>query len=187
VEAELEALKNQIDPHFLFNSLNTLSHLIRTDPERAWEFNEHLADVYRYILINKEKELVELGEELEFVENYFSLLKLRFGDGIRLLRNGSGRSDDFLIPPISLQILLENAVKHNEIDEKSPLEISLRIEDSVVHVRNRKRWKSGQDSGSQVGLKGLNERYKLITGKSIEIHSDPDEFSVSLPLLKSSV
>lgn len=186
-EAELEALKSQIDPHFMFNSLNTLSHLIRTDPKKALQFNENLSDVYRYILMNKDRELVQLQEEIDFLDNYYALLRLRFGKGIKLCRNGSGEYDQFLIPPISLQVLLENAVKHNEIDEKKPLQIDVQLADSKIIVSNRKKLKSRKIQSPGTGLNSLNERYRLITRREIEISSDDDYFSVSLPLLKTTI
>lgn len=186
-EAELEALKSQIDPHFMFNSLNTLAHLIKKDPGKALQFNENLSDVYRYILMNKDRELVQLKEEIEFLNNYYALLRLRFGKGVRLSINGSGEYDQFLIPPISLQILLENAVKHNKIDEKQPLRIDLQLTDSKLVFSNRLRLKRLKGKTPRIGLKSLSERYKLITQKEIEVHAADDIFSVSLPLLKTTV
>lgn len=186
-EAELEALKSQIDPHFMFNSLNTLAHLIKTDQMKALQFNDYLSDVYRYILMNKDRELVQLREEIDFLNNYFGLLRLRFGTGVELSINGSGEYGQFLIPPISLQILLENAVKHNEVSERIPLHINLRLVDSKIIVSNRKKLKPPRDQTLRTGLKTLNERYKLITQQEIEINSDDHLFSVSLPLLKTTV
>lgn len=186
-EAELEALKSQIDPHFMFNSLNTLSYLIENDREKALEFNEHLSDVYRYILMNKDRELVQLKEEIEFLNSYFFLLQLRFGGAVELAMNGGGEGDRYLIPPISLQILLENAVKHNEVDENHPLKIVLQITDSAAIFSNPKRSRISGNHSPKTGLKTLNERYKLITGREIEIHSDETNFSVVLPILKTAL
>ncbi|RYG46335.1 MAG: histidine kinase, partial [Chitinophagaceae bacterium] len=121
-EAELEALKNQIDPHFIFNSLNTLSHLIESRPEKAKAFNDSMAEVYRYILQNKARGLVLLKEELLFLEHYFSLLEMRFENAVALnIDLPESVMDQYLIPPISLQILVENAIKHNEFSEDQPL------------------------------------------------------------------
>ena len=117
-EAELEALKNQIDPHFIFNSLNTLSHLIEEKPVKAKQFNDNLADVYRYILQNKARDLVLLREEMVFLENYFSLLKIRFEKAVQMkIIVDESEMDQYLVPPISLQILAENAIKHNEFSD----------------------------------------------------------------------
>src|SRR6204780_425241 len=136
-QAELEALKNQIDPHFIFNSLNTLSYLITKDPLNARLYNDTLARVYRYILSNKEKDLVLLKEEVEFISNYFYLLKIRFGDAISMVIEITDLgSENYLIPPISLQALVENAIKHNEFSEKKPLTINVSISADYVIVRN---------------------------------------------------
>lgn len=186
-ETELEALKSQIDPHFMFNSLNTLSYLIENDRGKALQFNENLSDVYRYILMNKDRELVPLKEEIEFLNSYFSLLQLRFGQGIELCMNGAGNWEHFLIPPISLQVLLENAVKHNEINEHHPLKIEIRIADSAITVVNPLRPRMSGNHSSKIGLKTLGERYKLITGWEIEVHNGETEFSVILPLLKTTL
>src|SRR5579871_373014 len=136
-QAELEALKNQIDPHFIFNSLNTLSFLITRDPKSARLYNDTLARVYRYILSNKERDLVLLREEIEFISNYFYLLKIRFAEAISMSIEITDLSaENFLIPPISLQALVENAIKHNEFSEKKPLYIDVSISADYVIVRN---------------------------------------------------
>ncbi|MDP4247473.1 MAG: histidine kinase, partial [Bacteroidota bacterium] len=136
-QAELEALKNQIDPHFIFNSLNTLSFLITRDPQNARLYNDTLAKVYRYILSNKDKDLVLLREEIEFISNYFYLLKIRFADAISMVIEITDlSSEDYLIPPISVQALIENAIKHNEFNDRLPLTINISISSNYVIVRN---------------------------------------------------
>lgn len=182
--AELEALKNQVDPHFMFNSLNTLSHLVTTNQHNAQEFIEKLADVYRYILQSKEKDLVQLIEEIQFLNNYYDLLRLRFGASIKLNIDEPKKELQFL-PPISLQLLLENAVKHNGFDEKEPLQIQVACyEDHILFVNNRKA-KSGVSRVSNgIGLKNLNNRFQLLLQQSIEIREQADRFSVRLPLVK---
>lgn len=186
VEAELEALKSQIDPHFIFNSLNTLSHLIEETPARAKLFNDSLADVYRYILQNKGRELVLLREEMGFLQDYFSLLLIRFGQAVQLQTNvPESLYDHYLIPPISLQILVENAIKHNEFSDKEPLVIHISLNDTnelVIH--NYVRKKILRRGSSRIGLHNLGERYKLTTNKEITIRQEADEFSVSLPVLE---
>ncbi len=130
VETELAAIKAQVAPHFLFNSLNTLGWLIERDPRRALEFNQHLAEVYRYILAAHRRELVALSEELEFAQRYFSLLERRFGGELELIADGFGaRGEDCFLPPISLQTLLENAVKHNAHSPGNPLRVRIALED----------------------------------------------------------
>ena len=129
-EAALEALKNQIDPHFIFNSLNTLSHLIEEHPAKAKQFNDNLADVYRYILQKKGSDLVLLREEMNFLQDYFSLLQIRFEKAVRLSINvDDAMLDQYLVPPISLQVLAENAIKHNEFSDSRPMVVSITLED----------------------------------------------------------
>ena len=184
-EAELEALKNQIDPHFIFNSLNTLSHLIEDRPGRARQFNDNLADVYRYILQNKKRDLVLLREELEFLDDYFSLLKIRFENAVIYeLDVSDERKDQYLIPPISLQILMENAIKHNEFTDRTPLVMTLRLKEGTLFFHNAKRQKELRKPSSRIGLQNLNERYQLITRQSIQIDDEEGSFTVTLPILK---
>ena len=182
--AELEALKNQIDPHFMFNSLNTLSYLIEHEPVKAKLFNDNLADVFRYILANKERNLVLLSEELSFAEKYFSLITIRFGKGVVLdIRGGGVDADALLIPPISLQVLLENAIKHNEFSLHRPLTITLDIGKDTVTVSNETHKKILRKKSSHIGLKNLRERYALITEKEIVVDDREPLFQVMLPLL----
>ncbi len=125
-QAALEALKNQVDPHFIFNSLNTLSFLIEDDPLKARQFNENMADAFRYIIQNKKRDLVFLREEIVFLKDYFSLLSIRFDDALQLnLSIDSALFDEWLVPPISLQVLVENAIKHNEFSNENPLIIDV--------------------------------------------------------------
>lgn len=184
-EAELEALKNQIDPHFIFNSLNTLSHLIEEKPQRAKLFNDNLADVYRYILQNKARSLVLLREEMDFLQSYFLLLQIRFEKAVQLnIIIEDSVFDQYLIPPISLQILVENAIKHNEFSEASPLLITIKIKNEVLIVHNAVKKKLLRRESSKIGLQNLQERYKLTTNRKIIIEEDNKDFTVHLPVLK---
>ena len=184
-EAELEALKNQVDPHFIFNSLNTLSHLIEDRPEKARLFNDNLAEIYRYILQNKARDLVLLKEEIEFVKHYFALLQIRFEKAVELNSSIEEKStEQFLIPPISLQILVENAIKHNEFSDESPLIIDTQLNEEEVVVKNDIRKKDLRKANSGIGLKNLEERYELITAKKIRVEETEQRFIVSLPVLK---
>jgi sensor histidine kinase YesM len=186
-QAELEALKNQIDPHFIFNSLNTLSHLIEDNPAKARLFNDNMAEVFRYILHNKGRELVLLREEIDFLKDYFSLLKIRFENAVQLhIAIPEMLFEQFLIPPISLQVLIENATKHNEFSEAMPLIVEVEILDDELMVSNEIRNKEGQKRSSGIGLQNLDERYKLITGKPIGIRKFDKEFRVIIPVLKIS-
>jgi sensor histidine kinase YesM len=185
VEAELEALKSQIDPHFIFNSLNTLSYLITREPQSAKLYNDTLAKVYRYILSNKEKDLVLLKEELEFISNYFYLLKIRFSEAVNMVIEIIDlNSEDYLIPPISLQTLVENAIKHNEFSEIHPLDIKIAISTNYVVIRNPVRPKQASAPSNKIGLNNLDNRYKLITRKNIVIENNFKYFTVRLPILK---
>jgi LytS/YehU family sensor histidine kinase len=184
-EAELEALKNQIDPHFIFNSLNTLSHLIEKEPAKAKQFNDNLADVYRYILQNKARELVLLHEEILFLTDYFYLLKIRYEQAVQLQINiDPALFDQYLIPPISLQILVENAIKHNEFSDAVPLIITIEMQNDELIIHNQVRKKVLRKASSRIGLNNLGERYKLTTSKEISVTESSGDFIVSLPVLK---
>ena len=184
VQAELEALKNQIDPHFIFNSLNTLSHLIEEQPKKARQFNDNLADVYRYILQNKSRHLVLLSQELAFIKDYFALLKIRFENAVQLNAYiDETFVDKFLVPPISLQALVENSIKHNEFSDAAPLVITITLNEDTVRVTNNISKKPVRKQSSKIGLENLRERYKLTTGKSIEVYEGNNEFIVILPVL----
>jgi two-component system LytT family sensor kinase len=186
VQAQLDALKSQIDPHFIFNSLNTLSYLISQNQEKAKLFNDTLAKVYRYILLNKEKDLIQLKEEIEFASNYFYLLKIRYQTGLSMIIKMDNVSvEDYLIPPLSLQALIENAIKHNHFSEKHPLGIEITISEEKITVVNQKNVKKFDIQSSKIGLSNLSERYSLIVNKNITIEQTPDHFTVLLPILKS--
>ena len=184
-EAELEALRNQIDPHFIFNSLNTLSHLIEEKPQKARQFNDNLADVYRYILQSKRRELVLLREELNFLNDYFYLLQIRFEDAVQLILTIPEQdADQFLIPPISLQVLAENAIKHNEFSASLPLTLEVEMQNGWLVVRNPIRKKLLRKPSSKIGLANLHERYILTTNRHIIISEEDEHFVVRLPVLK---
>jgi len=184
-EAALQALKNQIDPHFIFNSLNTLSYLIEEKPAKAKLFNDSLADVYRYILQNRTRDLVLLQEEVDFLHDYFSLLKIRFEEALELhIGIDALLLQKYLVMPISLQLLMENAIKHNEFSSANPLVVTLRCTGESLVCHNEKRKKNLRKPSSGIGLQNLNERYKLITGNTITITDTAADFTVVLPILK---
>jgi len=182
-EAELEALKNQIDPHFMFNSLNSLSHLISTNPPKARLFTEHLADIYRYILSQKDRSLVMLADEFAIMDKYVDLLRLRFGNALEMKCHFNRTTEaNYMIPPISAFVALENAIKHNEISELAPLQIELRIQERKLVILNNLRPKRSLLHSSHIGLQNLDERFRIITGEAIEIIHGKDSFAVKLPL-----
>ena len=184
VEGELAALTSQIDPHFLFNSLNTLGHVIAHDPARARDFCDRLAEVYRYVLASRGRQLVSLQEELDFVANYYALLALRFGSAIELVVEPAEAAADAgsQIPPLALQTLLENAVKHNGFDPSFPLGMRLSRLGGAVRFAHEKRPRSSTRSGAGVGLANLDERCRLLTGRGLDIERAGGEFAVTVPL-----
>ena len=185
-QAQLDALRNQIDPHFLFNSLNTLGWLIETDPPRAGAFNETLARVYRYLLAHRDRDLVPLREELGFVDDYAFLLQLRFGEALRVEFHGRERwADVRLVVPVSVQLLIENAVKHNVFSSHDPLTIHVRMDSAHVEVKNPRRPKSIRES-SRVGLQNLAARYRLVVGTDIDVDQDETRFLVRLPTVEAA-
>lgn len=185
VQAELDALKNQIDPHFMFNSLNTLSSMIAHDPDKAVAFNENLADVYRYILHGKSRDLVLLEEELSFLDDYLSLMKIRFGDAIAFtMKVPDAVRRQYLIPPITLQIPAENAIKHNEFSTDDPLQLKLDWKkDGRLVFSNNYHPKELLRPSSGIGLENLINRYRLLTGRDIAVRNDRQFFSVEFPLI----
>ena len=183
-EAELTALKNQIDPHFIFNSLNTLSHLIQTNAETAYLFNNNLATIYRYILFNKDKEFVLLKEELEFVSHHFYLFKIRYEQAVNLTIDiADVNTENFLVPPISLQLLVENVIKHNEFSDEQPMHISIQVNSNFVTVKNKIIPKKYFIPSSKIGLYNLSNRYRILTKKEIVVEETDGYFIVKLPLL----
>ena len=183
-EAELTALKNQIDPHFIFNSINTLSHLIKKSPDVAYLFNNNLATIYRYILFNKDKEFVLLKEKLEFVSHNFYLFRIRYEKAVNLLIEiADVKTENYLILPISLQMLVENAIKHNEFTDNSPIDILIQVNSNFVTVKNKIIPKKYFITSSKIGLHNLSNRYRILTKKEVIIEQDTGYFIVKLPLL----
>jgi LytS/YehU family sensor histidine kinase len=177
-----ETLKTQVNPHFLFNSLNTLSALVVTQPEVAEEFIHRLSSIYRYILENGSKDRVPLTVEISFIRDYFYLHKIR-DDGKILLDIKVNENDNSEILPVSLQILIENAIKHNKATRESPLRISIYIENKHVIVKNNLQKMAEQLKSTEIGLKNLAQRISLISKKVLIIEETPAEFIVKIPLL----
>lgn len=181
--AQFDALKNQLDPHFLFNSLNVLSGLIDEDPRRAQRFTTALSKVYRYVLEQKHKELVSLEEEFDFARTYINLLNMRFEDSLIFSIPDTVRQSEGRIVPLSLQLLLENAVKHNVATSAKPLRIEIREGDGVLEVVNNLQQRQTARKSVGVGLQNIQERYKLLSDRKIELHQTESEFRVVLPVL----
>lgn len=181
--AELENMKGQLAPHFLFNCLNTLAALIERDPAAAAEFNAHLADVTRYLLTQKNRDLVPLAEEMAFLRSYVRLMELRFPHSLRVTLPATDPAEGPRLPPASLQLLIENAIKHNRLSEAEPLAIDVRLDGGSILVTNPLRPKTQLHAGTGTGLANLRERIALLTPGKLEISDDAGEFRVRLPLV----
>ena len=178
------ALKNQTDPHFLFNCLNTLNGLIGRDDERARAYVQELATVFRHTM--RDKVVVRLSEELEFVHSYLYLMCIRYFDGLRVEWDVDKQYLDYYVIPSGLQILVENAIKHNIASAKVPLTIYITTREGKIVVDNKIQLREDSQSGSTgVGLDNLMEQYRLLLGKDIDIVSQDRHFTVSLPLIRS--
>jgi sensor histidine kinase YesM len=179
-----KSLKAQVNPHFLFNSLNTLSETVYTDAAKADRYIQKLAAIYRYILDNEDTDLISLEEELRFTGRYFELQKERNGDRIRLTVDFP-HAGSFRIIPISLQLLVENALKHNSASEEDPLEISVcNRNDTHIVVANGIRKRNTLTGPNGTGLANLKERVKLITGREMVVKTENNRFTVALPVIK---
>ncbi|WP_149303423.1 2TM domain-containing protein [Pareuzebyella sediminis] len=185
--AKFDALKNQLDPHFLFNSLNVLTSLIEEDPYQAQKFTTLLSKVYRYVLEQKGKELVSIDEELKFAKTYVRLLKMRFEDSIVFDIPDKSVVHEGKIVPLSLQLLLENAVKHNVVTSERPLHIKVFEEGNVLVVVNNLQEKQVVKKSSGVGLRNIRQRYGLLTDRTLDIERSEVEFRVCLPILSKLI
>ncbi|MEO1049873.1 MAG: histidine kinase [Bacteroidota bacterium] len=182
LESQLATLKSQISPHFLFNSLNVLSTLIHTDTDLADQFINRLSLVYRYLLENKDKEVIELMTEMEFVRSYLFLLETRFQDNLKV-NIDIPKKGNRQIPPMSIQMLIENAIKHNVISERKPLHIDIKqVEDYIIISNNLQLRKDSLES-THIGLGNIKKRYEYLTDKPVDIIKDETCFTVKIPLL----
>ena len=190
LETQFQSLQDQLNPHFLFNSLNVLSSLITENPRRAEDFVDQLSKVYRYLLRSNDRGLVRVGEETGFIRSFFHLLATRYETGISLDIQVPPAWQERLVPALALQILLENAVKHNEIAPEKPLHIELFVQENEgqasLVMRNNVQPKSTPVHSSRVGLENLRLRYELLGETGFIVHNDGRFFTVELPLLESS-
>jgi len=186
--AKFDALKNQLDPHFLFNSLNVLTSLIDESPESAQQFTTSLSKVYRYVLEQKNKDLVTVDEELDFAKTYMTLLKMRFEDSIIFEMPDKASNPESKVVPLSLQLLLENAVKHNMVTSSRPLHIKI-YEDAHGNlvVENNLQPKQIVKKGSGVGLDNIKQRYQLLTDRKVNINQQAKRFAVAIPMLTKQI
>ena len=185
--AKFESLKNQIDPHFLFNSLNVLSSLIEENPENAQKFTTSLSKIYRYVLEQKDKELVSVDEELAFAKTYMNLLKMRFENSITFDLPTDFNNPDAKVVPLSLQLLLENTIKHNVVSEQKPLHIKIFVHDNHLVVQNDLQKKEVLGDRKGVGLQNIISRYAILTARQVSIIQSETQFSVYLPILTKQI
>lgn len=185
--AKFDALKNQLDPHFLFNSLNVLTSLIEENPENAQRFTTSLSKVYRYVLEQKNKELVTVDEELQFAKTYMSLLKMRFEDSIVFTMPEKASNPESKVVPLSLQLLLENAVKHNMVTASKPLHINIYEDTDSLIIENNLQPKQIVKKSSGVGLSNIKQRYDLLTNKKVNISKEANRFAVAIPMLTKQI
>ncbi|MGO3184048.1 MAG: 2TM domain-containing protein [Aequorivita sp.] len=185
--AQFDALKNQLDPHFLFNSLNVLTSLIEENPEAATRFTTSLSKVYRYVLEQKNKELVTLEEELKFAKLYMSLLEVRFEDSIVFTIPSHLEDSQAKVVPLSLQLLLENAVKHNQVLPSKKLHITISEEKGNLVITNNSQPKKVLKESTGVGLRNIRDRYAILTKRPVIVDQNEKEFRITIPILTENV
>lgn len=182
-EAELQNLKNQINPHFLFNNLSVLTALVYQNADKAVEFIKELSKVYRYILDNKNLELVTLHEELEFLNHYTYLLKIRFENAVCFSVNIDDKIRHSYLPPMCLQMLVENTIQHNEASQENPLLVNIYTKNNTLIIENNIRLRTDMAESSKTGLKNIQSRYAYYADKKVDIYNNGQIFKVTLPLM----
>ncbi len=183
LEYRFDRLKEQLNPHFLFNNLNTLYSLINENPPKASKFVLELSDIYRYVLKNKDEEIISLKEELDFTISYIFLISNRFVNSINISVQLPEEIYNSKIPPLTLQMLIENAIKHNSFDKTTPLEINIFESQSKIVIENKLQLKIEKEETNKVGLLNLKERYRFLSGHEIEIIKTETKFIVKLPII----
>ncbi|MFT3824397.1 MAG: histidine kinase [Chitinophagaceae bacterium] len=185
LQTQLDSLKGQVNPHFLFNSLNSLSSLISEDPLQAERFVDELSKVYRYLLRNNSDPLTSLASEMQFVQSYYHLLKTRYGNSLTLQTHIDPLYEHYLLPPLTLQMLIENAVKHNAMMKNQPLQITIMTTaGNRLVVTNNLQRKTRQVASNKVGLSNIARKYQLLKQADIEVFENTEAFSVIIPLIK---
>jgi len=180
--AQSSVLQNELDPHFLFNSLNALSYLVQNDQEKAYKFVHKLSNVFKYLLLNKQKDFVSLQEELCFLEDYYFLLRVRFDDSIQIEHAIDSSDSNAQVLPCTLQALVENAIKHNFFSDNEPLVISIQMNQRFITVANTIKPKPYKPLSTKTGLDNLKKRYQYIMNKNIIVQRTTDQFLVKVPL-----
>ncbi len=184
VKAQLQSLKSQVNPHFLFNNLSVLTSLVYKDQDKAADFINQLSKVYRYLLDSQDKELVKLETELEFIRSYVFLLQIRFDKNLIFEAQVPESALAMYLPPLALQYLVENVIKHNEVSDEHQLKIALQVEADKLVVKNNLQRRSHVEGTSGTGLRNIRQRYTYFTEKAVEVEETPGHFIVKLPLLE---
>jgi sensor histidine kinase YesM len=182
-ENELKLLRSQIDPHFLFNNLNTLDALIGSNPEKAKAYISRLSLIYRYLIKTKDAEVMELSSEIEFAENYIFLMKTRFGNDYEFSIEKNISLNDKFIPTGALQILIENIVKHNKSDGKNSIRTTILINEGWLIIANTKSTINSKEESFGTGLENLKARYKLLSDQQIQVHDMETRFEIFIPII----
>ncbi len=184
LQSQFESLKNQLSPHFLFNSLTALKTLIAEAPNTAQNYVDNLSKALRYTLQSNEEKLVTLKEEMDFTESFLFLIKLRFGTNLTVITGINEKYSGHKLPPLTIQTLIENAVKHNEISKRKPLTITIETnENSNLVVRNKIQEKITEEEGTGIGLTNISKQFQILLGKDITISNEHNEFRVEVPLI----
>jgi hypothetical protein len=185
IESQFEALRNQINPHFLFNSLNVLSGIVHKDADLASDFIKQLANVYRYLLYNQENKTVPLRTEMEFIDAFVFLVKMRFADQVVIDKTVADADQDaFQLPPASVQLLVENAIKHNVTSRKNPLHVAIFVENDFLVVQNTLQQKPKETLPGGMGLTNVKMRYQHLVDREVQVLDNGESFTVKLPLIK---
>jgi two-component system LytT family sensor kinase len=186
--SKYKSLKSQISPHFLFNSLNTLTSLMYEDRDLASDFVSRLSSCYRYILENREEDLVSLDKELHFLDSFIFMMEVRHKMSLKILTKIDLKASDYVIPTLSLQMLVENALKHNYYSMEQPLQISItNIGDKTIVVENTLRLRKEEQESTKMGIDNIRKRFSFYTNEKVEVNQENNIFKVSLPLLKKEV
>jgi two-component system LytT family sensor kinase len=187
IEAQYQNLTSRLNPHFLFNSLNTLATIVEEDSNKAVDYIRELSIVYRYVLNSQKSTWTDLASELTFTNSYITLMKMRFEENLRVSLDIKENYKMYCILPLTIQLLIENAVKHNEISRKHPLDLKIHCEDEYLIVYNNKQKRTIMPSSTKVGLLNITERYRFLVNKEVIIEDTENTFTVKIPLVKITV
>lgn len=185
LQSQLNSLKLQINPHFMFNNFNNLMALIEEDTQQAETFLSNLSKVYRYIIANIDRDLIPIADEIKFLHSYLYLMKVRHGIGVVIRISTDVKESGGFLPPAVLQLLVENAIKHNSFSAEHPLVINITLDDGCITVSNIKSPLLSEIKSTRLGLKNIVERYALLCDKKVDISNSDNIYSVSLPIIKN--